>query len=142
MTGMYRGLTKEGNEVFGWLVVIRNRYYISYTDAVMHNHWQIRTFIPSITEFAEVTFESLAQFTGKHDKNKKPIYGSFEIDGVMTEGGDVVKGVNMHTMKVMWGIRRLGWCVQFTDRNTQYLEPMDDELFRDYECEVIIEGGE
>lgn len=32
--------------------------------------------------------ESVAQFTGKLDKNKKEIYGSVEIDGKISRGGD------------------------------------------------------
>ncbi len=142
MAGMYRGLTKEGKVVLGCLFHHVTRAFIIDEYEMTEGLCTISSTPRSISGWIEVLPESLAQFTGKHDKNKKPIYGSFEIDGFMTEGGDVVKGVNMHTMKVMWGIRRLGWCVQFTDRNTQYLEPMDDELFRDYKCEVIIEGGE
>ena len=34
---------------------------------------------------------TIAQFTGLKDKNQVEIYGSIEIDGVMSEGGDIVK---------------------------------------------------
>jgi hypothetical protein len=38
----------------------------------------------------EVITESLAMFTGLYDKNGVPIFGSFEVDGKMSKGGDII----------------------------------------------------
>ena len=89
---MYRGTTKDGREVFGWLNhnPSTKKYYIS-------NCWFKQEFcgvqIPSLNE---VIPETIAMDTGQTDKNGIDIYGSFKLDGVMTKGGDVVERKEEH----------------------------------------------
>lgn len=98
MIPKFRGKTKDGREVFGWLVIdhaIMGAYYI-----VSENGWfgslpisefrngNIKNNLPPLIK---VHPETIAMKTGQTDKNETDIYGSIELDGTMTEGGDRVR---------------------------------------------------
>ncbi len=128
MNSMYRGLTEDGKVVFGWL----NESHDNFDGIFYH-------ITPRGTALTyKVTFASLAQFTGKHDKNKKPIYGSFEIDGVMTEGGDLVKWDNSIGI-VKWDGSKAHFDVEEFYRGSQDCPGC---IFSENAVVEIIEGGE
>lgn len=134
MDGMYRGKTSEGKEVFGWLT---ERYSESsaYSKAGFYIEWFGDE--GSYYRSKEVTFASLAQFTGKHDKNGKPIYGSFWIDGKLTGGGDWLKHKHLR-IEVLWDNMFLRWMAkEHTTKDFTSLWKWDIE--NKFE---IIEGGE
>lgn len=58
--------------------------------------------------------KSISQFTGKFDKNDKEIYGSVEIDGKMSKGGDKVK-THIGIFPVVWSEIYLQWGIQTKD---------------------------
>ena len=69
----YRGITKDGTMIYGWLVKIGDTPYIAsephfsgFTGGKILRH--------EIWGFREVTPESLGQFTGRKDKNGTEIY--------------------------------------------------------------------
>lgn len=45
---------------------------------------------------------TLAQETGLSDKNSKPIFGSFPVDGVMSKGGDIIKYMDGNNFVIEW----------------------------------------
>lgn len=75
----FRGQTKSGEWVVGWLICFGEhiKSYVIYhtSDGVI---------------CSETHPHTLSVSTGKLDSNKQEIFASFEVDGVMTEGGDVV----------------------------------------------------
>lgn len=85
----YRGETKNGKVVFGWL----NYDAVEKCYFIMENCWfRGRENITLTTGlFYEITQSTLARYTGQKDKHEICIYGSFELNGKMTEGGDVVR---------------------------------------------------
>ena len=85
----FRGLT-DGNEwAYGNLINERGTDYIKLLSinplgGVMHDYC------------LNVIPESLAvTYTGLTDKNGKQIYASFEVDGKMTRGGDIINGIGI-----------------------------------------------
>lgn len=84
----YRGVSIEtGKTVFGYHAKVEGKHYIIPDDA------EILDCCPNgegVGGFVEVHSQSIAQSTGVLDKNNKMIYGSIEVDGVMSEGGDVI----------------------------------------------------
>lgn len=67
----------------------------------------------------------LMQFTGLTDKNGKEIYE-----------GDILGGTpNMHIMEVFMG--KYGLCIRFTDLGHKYTVPLMDDLFDNFDVEVI-----
>jgi hypothetical protein len=126
----YRGKTPEGKEVHGGLIV-HNAYDLN--DGT-HKPEPLRTYIeeqditwvnePNDKRWMHLCFEvlpeSIAQSTGKTDKNDEEIYGSIWIDGKLTEGGDKIK-CTWHN-----GLRSEG-CVGF--RNGSFVVIGQDETF-------------
>ena len=88
---LFRGITTEGKVVEGSLVQFNGHNYI-VTDKNGYSYSRITAShgYLSTDDALEVPPSSLAMSTGISDKNKVPIYGSFEVDGVMSEGGDDV----------------------------------------------------
>ena len=77
---IFRGTTKDGKVVEGWLCIWQGVVYIFDSPFNLYNGRH------------EVLPQSLAMSTGISDKNKVPIYGSFEYEpGKLSEGGDMVK---------------------------------------------------
>jgi hypothetical protein len=78
----------------------------------------------------EVSPESLSMFTNQTDKNNIAIFGSFEIDGKMTRGGDIVLLLgNKHkkyTVKfpekcnVIWCVNTSGWFLKATNKKHSF----------------------
>lgn len=75
----FRGQTKSGEWVVGDLI---NYPY--------KNNYNIFNCIDGVTSRSEVHPHTLSVSTGKLDSNGVEIFASFEIDGVMTTGGDAV----------------------------------------------------
>jgi len=83
----FRGFRKDGK---GWV----EGYYL-----FRFNSHRIQTIDENYlnggaTLIHEIHPESLAMSTGLIDKNGKEIFGSIEVDGVMSRGGDVYKNKN------------------------------------------------
>ena len=77
----FRGKTKEGERVGGW-----------YAKQCVGEEGETVSVIIDDDYFPiEVIPSTIAQFTGRLDKNKKEIYSSIPIDGKMSEGGDILK---------------------------------------------------
>jgi len=90
----YRGLTKEGDWIYGWYCKVSNRHLIIKKNARLVNPLgglviQIRQKY-YIDGFIEVIPESVGMSIVLNDKNGKEIFGSIPIDGKMTKGGDIV----------------------------------------------------
>jgi hypothetical protein len=65
-------------------------------------------FVYSSFEYGEeVIPETLSMSTGQLDKNKEMIFGSFEVDGKMSKGGDVVSGIDGFGKRKEVGVRFL-----------------------------------
>ncbi len=157
MTGMYRGLTKEGKVVLGCLFHHVTRAFIIDEYEMTEGLCTISSTPRSISGWIEVLPESLAQFTGKHDKNKKPIYGSFEIDEKMTGGGDTIKATfhfylggdvlgKIHHIMYLHGILG-GVCLNYNDDDRRI--KLNKENIKRYFQNIgylhnleVIEGGE
>lgn len=86
---MFRAMTKDGREVFGWL--LKKHYY----NCIKKDYEQFE--IQSIKKINDEYYnivdsvipETIAMKTGQLDKEEKDIYGSFELEGFgMTRGGD------------------------------------------------------
>ena len=79
----FRGINvKTSEEIIGSLVINSGHTYI----VTYINPKELLE-----TEIAEVHSDSVAMFTTKLDKDKKEIFGSVEINGKMSKGGDVAK---------------------------------------------------
>ena len=120
---MSRGKRKDGKGwAYGWPIKTDFACYI--VPAVYVVNWKI---------FVEVTPTSVGQSTGLKDKKGKEIYGSIEIDGKMSKGGDIVK--------VMFGEQELIYaCEWYTEigawvfrGNGEWL--MYEDVFET--CEII-----
>jgi uncharacterized phage protein (TIGR01671 family) len=66
----------------------------------------------------------IMQSTGLKDKNGKEIFE-----------GDVLQGTYSHNLIVEHG--EFGWNVKFEDLGSKYSEPMDDDLFKNYNLIII-----
>jgi hypothetical protein len=87
---MFRAMTKDGKEVFGWLVKSGKSEWIvvQKSDGVRDSDGQ---YWFSFYIYDGVFPETIAMKTGQTDKNGTMIYGSFELEGFgMTKGGDIL----------------------------------------------------
>ena len=85
----YRGKRKDNGEwAYGWYARIAHRHIIITDNSSINpgDRWWFR-----IEDFVEVLPSTVGQSTGIKDKNKKEIFGSIEINGKMSKGGDIVK---------------------------------------------------
>ena len=100
----FRGTTKEGEVVEGYYAKVEDSHLIIPDGASLCLGVKIMSEHDFLEGFVEVLPLSLAMSTGISDKNKVPIYGSFEVDGVMSEGGDKLRDIwpNPDTCKVYW----------------------------------------
>ena len=103
MNAMFRGKTKEGEVVKGYLYEVGGKSYIIPLGADIG--WTDTDFVKT---FVEVIPDSLAMDTGVEDKNKVKIYGSFPIDGKMTSGGDTITS-GKRVLAVTWDADELQW---------------------------------
>ncbi len=91
----YRGKRENNGEwIEGYQVVIEGKDYIVPLDAktrVFSHRAPEPGCRRGILDFIEVIPSTVAQSTGLKDKNKVKIYGSIEINGKMSKGGDIVK---------------------------------------------------
>ena len=92
----FRGYTEAGEEVVGNLFKYKycDKIYIvlnEYSADELQNDSYL--FYQGFA-WHEVPPHTIAQFTGRLDKNKKKICGSIEIGDVMSKGGDKIKGRN------------------------------------------------
>jgi hypothetical protein len=101
-TTIYRAKRRNnGEEVMGSLVNVRTsvgyRHFIVPITSTL-TPYGCTTIYEYPDEFLEIIPSTLAQCTGRQDKNGNWIFGSIEIDGKMTKGGDVVKGTFLYTI--------------------------------------------
>ena len=91
----FRGLTKDGKWVFGWLVIISGIHYIVNPEAGMA---KCECGGHGFAGFVEVLPSSVGQSTGLKDKNgKEKIYK-----------GDLMKDL-LHTYEVVWDKDNARW---------------------------------
>jgi hypothetical protein len=108
MNGLFRGVRIDGiGEAVGNLIHAQDKYYIfrEGADCRLNNSPVCDQLNLSVLQVHRM---SIAQQTGREDKNQKPIYGSIEIDGKMTQGGDRLKTKN-GVFPVMWYSDRAGF---------------------------------
>ena len=83
----------NGEEVVGWYVKSESRHFICDEDCKFDyeedDDGNTRPII--FAEVYRIDPTTLAVETGTLDKNKRMIFGSIEVDGVLSEGGDDVK---------------------------------------------------
>lgn len=89
----YRAFTESGEEVVGYYVCVNKKHYILPTKKGEISSFinKYNTVAAIIGDFFLVLPHTIAQFTGRLDKDDKKIYGSIEIDGVETKGSDRVR---------------------------------------------------
>lgn len=93
---MFRGKrTDNGKWIEGWVGKVRDNYYI-----LIDNPTHESNLLWLNSEVFQVYPNSVAMQTGVHDKNKEMIYGSIELDGKMTKGGDRVEAVGQEIIKI------------------------------------------
>ena len=77
-----------GREVEGSYVPLHGRHFLVDKEYGYLTELGERDGMDYYRRGIEVTPESLAMSTGKKDINGKMIFGSFEVDGKMSKGGD------------------------------------------------------
>jgi hypothetical protein len=94
----FRGKTERGQWVEGYFIegnsLNEDSYKRTHKCLILPIYPDIRETnigLISINGLIEVIPESVAMSTGLKDKNGKEIFGSIEIDGKMSRGGDIVK---------------------------------------------------
>ncbi len=89
--GMFRGKMIDKNEwVYGFFIKSTDdRCFIGKNLHV--NEKGNPSTLKQTFDAIEVIPESIGQYITAEDKNGKPIYGSIEIDGKSTKGGDIVE---------------------------------------------------
>ena len=124
----YKGVAKIGNrELIGDLVRRNGKYYIMPHNYV-HSMYNIRDLLCVVLDDEyEVYPESLSvTYTGLTDKNGNQIFASFEVDGNMSRGGDIIRCVanapNQNEQNISKGI------VQFNE-SSWYLEYVEGSAF-------------
>jgi hypothetical protein len=119
----FRGTTKEGKVVEG--------YYFCDKKADKHIILTGYISIKYITSPCEVLLLSLAMSTGIKDKNDEEIFGSFPVDGVMSEGGSEVEFIPIEEFgtqkkqfaKIYYSKTRKAFCLKGT-RGTKWDMPI------------------
>lgn len=88
---MHRAKTFDGKEVFGYHCKVQGKHYMILEDA---EFLKARTYGYRIDYFidgsVDIDPKTLGMYTTVDDRHGKPIYGSFPVDGKMSEGGDIV----------------------------------------------------
>ena len=88
---MFKAQRTDGKgEVKGWLVKNRDGQCFIFKNIWFNTSYAIERFYQWEIEMNPVILSTISQQTGQTDKEGKDIYGSIEIDGVMTKGGDVI----------------------------------------------------
>jgi len=175
----YRGKSKAGKWIYGWFVKGTDGYFIftdgfiinpdfpeyhyqgmgcgledrNITDRyeAMQYGWEeaINEFYNNLPEFIEVHPDSIAMNTGIQDKNRIDIYGSIEIDGELTHGGDDITlnyGIPPITenLSIIWTNQEYigdfsvsGWWMKNKDPGKY-----SSSLSKDYEMDIEIIGNQ
>ncbi len=108
-----------GWQVFGYHFPAKDKHYIMLIGAEVDYHVAGDYDYISDICFCEIDPTTLARDTTVKDKNGNAVYGSFEVDGVMSEGGDKVRGDNKQLLEpinvgtVVWDIEYLCWAFQY-----------------------------
>lgn len=88
---MFRAKTvKTGQLCYGYWCKIQSKHYMILDDAEYRYRGVFTD--DTVTGFVEIDPLTLAMDTTVKDKHGKPIYGSFVVDGKMSEGGDIYAG--------------------------------------------------
>ena len=105
----FRGTTKEGKVVEGWLVGNDPPIIVDYGCAISQE--PDSNALEIWNDHFEVLPLSLAMYIWMHDKNKKDIWGSIPIgdDGAMSKGGSIMQDVKGRKYTIEWERGGLGF---------------------------------
>lgn len=129
---MFRATTKEGKVVEGyWFVSTGSLHPEPVHYIIVDKVHDSKSVLMEIggENFAcyRIDPQTLAQDTTKRDKNGTKIFGSFPVEGVMTKGGDRVRGfVSCYKCEreaegiVAWDKNASGFFVEAKSRNRFY----------------------
>ena len=113
----FRGKTKDnGKWVYGGFMQTPESPFIIDYSVIVKN---AEDGYPTVYDVVEVIPSTIAQFTTVKDENDDEIYGSFPINGIMTEGGDIVEAPAMHKgaiCGVYWDMNC--WCIKKSNGTT------------------------
>lgn len=116
---MYRATTKDGRVVIGYYVKTDEDSWIielELTNEDISVGFSLEERDPSSCGCYKIDPSTLARDTTVKDKNDTPIYGSFPVDGKMSEGGDRVRlGDNSPICEVKWQQEYARWICYWDD---------------------------
>jgi hypothetical protein len=105
MFPIFRGQKNNGDWIEGSLIKCGNSYYIATTNASCYEPVDNQCGNYCILDGVQpIIPETLSISTSQLDKNKTMIFGSFEVDGKMSSGGDRIKfsGCSPETYNVIF----------------------------------------
>lgn len=121
----YRGLTKEGKEIKGSLILSEDgsRAFIGYIECIDEGR-------VTIVHYEEVLPSTVGEFTGKLDKNGKEIWDGSKVSFTIFDHNDID---TQHTGYVYWDEEDLAWNIKCQHE----VFPLGDVLRQDDDFEVI-----
>jgi len=135
---MFRAKTINTKKVVkGAYCPIEGQHFIIVEDA--EYIWQEDAY--RINGMVEIIPQTLAMKTFMTDKNDKPIFGSFPVEGKRSDGGDRVKWSWSRSHRnldgvIEWDTDRLRWIITNT-----YFDHNREVSLSNYVVEVIGQGG-